>query len=303
MSHNQSAYKKYCSQNKMPLFFNPEFLDALQLNWGVKKINSTNGEEYFFVYQVEKKWNFKIIRNPVITPYFGICTTFDCNKIIRFNLEEIESLLPKCDELHLLFLPNISIEGNKSDVHVQKSHTSILDLKTNKNYYDQYKPALKRQIKKAQKNISIVESQDFELFYTLHTKTFLKQDTKPSVSFDKMKEVWIALQKCNSGKIFLAQDEMQNIHAAVILAYDCNMSYYLAGGTDAKFYGSGAMSLLMNSLIQWSENIGLTYFDFEGSALQNIQRYFDNFSPIKCIQQSVFHQKSYWLKTLKKIRK
>lgn len=303
MTQYRLAYIKYCNQNKIPLFLNPMFLDAMNLNWDVKKIKSTSGVEYFFIYQIEKKWNFKIIRNPVITPYFGICTTFDCNKIIRFNMEEIESVLPKCDELHLLFLPNICIEGNNSDVYIQKSHTSILDLKTNKNFYDLYKPALKRQIKKAQKNISIVESQDFELFYLLHTKTFLKQGQKPKVPKDKMKEVWVALQNCNSGKIFLAQDENQNVHAAVILAYDSNMSYYLAGGTDAQYYGSGAMSLLMNSLIQWTEKIGLSYFDFEGSALQNIQQYFDNFSPIKCLQHSIFHQKSYWLKTLKELRK
>lgn len=303
MSQIKSAYIKYCNQNKIPLFLKPEFLDALKLNWDVKKIKSTNREEYFFVYQEEKKWNFKIIRNPVITPYFGICADFDRNKIIKFDIEDIVSALPKCDEFHLLFLPNISIEGNMSDVHIQKSHTSILDLKTNKNYYDQYKPALKRQIKKAQKNISIVESQDFETFYTLHTKTFLKHGSKPKLSFYKMKKVWDALQNCKSGKIFLAQDEMQNVHAAVILAYDSNMSYYLAGGTDAKFYGSGAMSLLMNSLIQWTEEKGLTYFDFEGSSLQNIQRFFDNFRPIKCLQQNIFYQKSFWLKTLKNLRK
>ena len=61
------------------------------------------------------------------------------------------------------------------------------------------------------------------------------------------------------------------------LCYDDQNAYYLAGGTDAKFYGSGSMSLLLWKAIQESIVLHKKVFDFEGSMVNNVNKFFKNF--------------------------
>ena len=63
------------------------------------------------------------------------------------------------------------------------------------------------------------------------------------------------------------------------MTYDNDTAYYLAGGTDPNFYGSGAMSSLMWHAIQTAIGMKKKVFDFEGSMLPSVDRFFKNFSP------------------------
>lgn len=65
--------------------------------------------------------------------------------------------------------------------------------------------------------------------------------------------------------------------ASVFCVYDRNSAYYLAGGFDSerKHHGAGAMA--MWEAIKFAKNLGLRFFDFEGSMSPQIEKYFRGF--------------------------
>ena len=73
-----------------------------------------------------------------------------------------------------------------------------------------------------------------------------------------------------------ARDGNGKLHAVGYFIGDKNTVYYLAGGGDSNLRNSGAMSLLMWHAIK---KVSLTskIFDFEGSMIEPIERFFRSF--------------------------
>ncbi len=276
----KDTYKQFCLTNEVPLFFQPFWLDTCQHPWHVC-FAEMEGHQAYFVYTLEKKLGHTFIRNPHLTPYTGFLF---CQKPTAVGMQEklihlLMKQLPKYDvldiDLPLAVHTNISIPS----VSVSHRRTNLIALDDDDIVYNKFKPALKRQIKKATSKLTIYEDDNLELFYSLHQKTFLKQQTQPRIPFDVCEQYWNTCKKHDCGKLFFIRDTDQQIHAGVWMTYDSDTAYYLAGGTDAIFYGSGAMSGLIWHAIQTAIIMHKKTFDFEGSMLPAVDRFFKNFSP------------------------
>ncbi|MGN6380749.1 MAG: GNAT family N-acetyltransferase [Gaiellales bacterium] len=83
--------------------------------------------------------------------------------------------------------------------------------------------------------------------------------------------------------ILIARDAEGRVHAGAYLVHDARYTYYLIGGSDAGLRNSGAMSAVMWAAIELAAARG-TGFDFEGSALRSVERYFRAFGgrPVAC---------------------
>jgi len=79
-------------------------------------------------------------------------------------------------------------------------------------------------------------------------------------------------------RITLATDERGNAHAVNFLVFDDRSAHYLLGGTDPSYRGSGAASLLVWDAIQFAAQHS-KLFDFEGSMVEGIARFFRGFGP------------------------
>ena len=77
-------------------------------------------------------------------------------------------------------------------------------------------------------------------------------------------------------QLFFAQDKNGNIHAAIYVVLDSNCAYYLLGGGDPALRSSGAHSLLVWEAIRYASQF-VDQFDFEGSMVQSIERFFRSF--------------------------
>jgi hypothetical protein len=182
-----------------------------------------------------------------------------------------------------------------------KKHTNILELTSRDGVYNQLKPSLKRQIKK-HPLLSIYEADDIGTFYNLHTKTFEKLNSKPNIPITAFESAWLTCKLHACGRLFFIKDEEENIHAALFMVYDQTTSYYLAGGTDSSFYGSGAMSKLMWHAIEQSILLGKQYFDFEGSMIPSIDRFFKNYNPTEINYLNASKEESLIFKIYKKLK-
>jgi lipid II:glycine glycyltransferase (peptidoglycan interpeptide bridge formation enzyme) len=65
--------------------------------------------------------------------------------------------------------------------------------------------------------------------------------------------------------------------AAAFCIYDRKKVYYLLGGYDNSNKHQGAGALAVDAAIEHSKNLGIKVFDFEGSMLPEVERYFRGF--------------------------
>ena len=77
-------------------------------------------------------------------------------------------------------------------------------------------------------------------------------------------------------KILIAEDPNGRHHAGVYLVWDANSAYYLMGGSDPELRSSGATSLCMWEALRFAATV-TQRFDFEGSMIEPIERYFRAF--------------------------
>lgn len=278
--NQKSSYRRYCAQHKVPLFFQPEWLDAAGMAWDVV-FAQKNGFDAWWIYHSYVKFGIRFIRNPHLTPYTGLLLP-DNNTpeaVLGALITDLLQQLPTAGVLQI-DLP-VTVAGLQpiDGLSIRLRHTNLLDIQDANAAYAGFKPALKRQIKKAERNLVIEERDDIEQFYRLYQLSFEKQQQHPAIPFEAMAAYWTCCKTHHSGRLFFIRDDSMAVHAALWLAYDDEQAYYLAGGTDHHFYGSGAMSYLMWHAIRESISMGKKRFDFEGSMRLPVDRFFKNFSP------------------------
>lgn len=278
----KESYIQYCQFNEVPLFFQPYWLDNADYSWDVC-FSETDSYHAYFIYFIEKKWFHTFIRNPHLTPYSGLlcCEDNIPEAIKKVLIESLVAQLPSFDVCAIDLFWQLHLPSKLTNVDVFVRRTNLLPLQDPLAIYQQFKPSLKRQIKKAERALTIFEEDDINLFYALHQKTFVKQHKQVQIPLSVYQRYWECCKKHNCGNLLFIKDSDDHIHATLFLVYDNSISYYLAGGTDASFYGSGAMSLLMWHAIQRSKDLGKKTFDFEGSMLPNVNAFFSTFSPIE----------------------
>ena len=108
----------------------------------------------------------------------------------------------------------------------------------------------------------------------------------------------------NSRKIFIAEDDSGRRHAGIYLVWDAKSAYYLMGGGDPNLRNSGATSLCMWEAIKFAATV-TDQFDFEGSMIEPVERFFRAFGAVQTPYFSVSKISSAVLQTavfLKEVR-
>lgn len=85
-----------------------------------------------------------------------------------------------------------------------------------------------------------------------------------------------AASKRGCGAVLAACDPAGRVHAAMLLVWDERRCYYLQGGGDPALRNSGAHSLLVWEAIQRAASKS-RLFDFEGSMVESVERFFRAF--------------------------
>ena len=137
---------------------------------------------------------------------------------------------------------------------------------------------IKSDIKKARDRHQLKVHSDYgiEIFLDINEMSFKRQGK----SFPHSRELVRNLDKqCvarNCRKMFFAEDPQGRVHAAVYIVWDENTAYYLMSGADPELRNSGATSLLVWSAIEFSSTVSKS-FDFEGSMIESVERFFRGF--------------------------
>lgn len=130
-------------------------------------------------------------------------------------------------------------------------------------------------IKKAKKDGVVIEKvSDYAIVKKLVLNTYSRTNVKKNdVMLDK-----ILFEFANSNNSFSFVAFLNgNPISAVFCIFDKQKAYYLLGGYDNQKKHSGAGALALWSAIQHSQNMGLKVFDFEGSMIKPIEKFFRGF--------------------------
>lgn len=143
-------------------------------------------------------------------------------------------------------------------------------------------PNIRRNITKAKEKhrITIRKGIPTDDFLRVHCQTFERQQLSVPGNTEILERLIAECRERGQGDLWGGYDETGRLHAAVFVVWQESCAYYLAGGANPDLRDSGAHSLaLWESICHLS---GKTrQFDFEGSMLAGVERFFREFGAIQ----------------------
>jgi lipid II:glycine glycyltransferase (peptidoglycan interpeptide bridge formation enzyme) len=289
MTPTQQKYKTYCQQETtIPVFLTYDwlFLAAGENTWDVVLVEK--GGELFAAlpYIIVKKWGFRIVYMPSLTPYLGSWIKYPEGqkegKRLSYEKEimnELISGLPEFSSFHQHFLPQVTNalpfhwNGFKHTI----GYTYVLDDLTDLDaVFKGFQQNIRRQIRKAEKTVQVHESDNMKRLYEIKQAAYDENKAHLSITEPYVTSLYAYSVENNCGKLFEAKDPAGNTHAMMFIVWDKQCCYYLFGASRPKFKNSGAMSLLMWRSIEFAASKKLA-FNFEGSMVESVERFFRNF--------------------------
>ena len=135
---------------------------------------------------------------------------------------------------------------------------------------------VRREIRKARKRLDVVEDLGVDRFYHVLSKTYARQGLPAPRSLAELERLDEACARRRAGAILFARDDAGQVHAGVWVVWDRQSAYYMLAGADPDLRNSGASSLLVWEAIARAREHA-DAFDFHGSMLQPIERFFRAF--------------------------
>ncbi|MBE5034740.1 GNAT family N-acetyltransferase [Gallibacter intestinalis] len=139
-----------------------------------------------------------------------------------------------------------------------------------------FKENIRTDIRKAEKKVKVVESENIDILIKMLNETFKRQNRKSPYDENIIKKLDTFLKKEKACKLLYAIDDDENIHAATYFVYDEKRCYYLMSGGDPLYRNSGATALLVWEGIKFASKHS-ELFDFEGSMIEDIERFVRGF--------------------------
>lgn len=292
-SLNKSRYMDLCKKEPgIPIFSQHWWLDTVgeDGNWNVALVEEKGEIIASMPYYCKKKFAFNLITMPRLTQKMGIWIKYPHNQQYASKLsyekklvDQIIEQLPSYD----MFIQNFHYTYDnwlpfywKGFQQTTKYTYVIEDLSNCETIYRNFRANVKRNINKAQKTLKVYTENDIQKFYEINKKTFERQNMSSPYSIELISKIDLSCERMECRKIFFAEDELRRVHAAIYIVWDKQCAYYLMGGADPALRNSGAMSLLMWEAIKFVSAF-VSRFDFEGSMIERIERFFKSFGSVQ----------------------
>lgn len=266
--------------DQLPVFFKPWWIEAVHPgNWNVAILCEQGELKAAWPYTLEKKAIFTIIRNPLLTPYFGPLWLGSGAPEAGWT-EQLRQQLPKADFLQWSTLPGVQLSFPPEVRHLQqrRKRTFCIDLSQAKEaIWANIHPKRKNDIRKAQEELQISSGfMEISEFARWHSASFSGKGKKYPYHPAFLQKLADVAAANKASKAYTAKDRQGRIAGQVWTVYDRDTMYYLLSAAPEQAH-RGAIALLIWETIQEARAAGLRYFDFEGSMDEGIAFYFRRF--------------------------
>ena len=222
---------------------------------------------------------------PKLTPYLGPWLRPSSAKLANYLAEQKELMtelidaLPRFDIFRQCCAPEITYwlpffwRGFRQTTRYTYRLSNLTDLTT---IWAGFRPNIRLEIRKAERTLAIRDDLDLDRFLRVWEQTFVRQNSKLPVSKEQCYRIEDACTKRGCRTIFFAEDAQGKVHAATYLVWNNRCTYYLMAGGDPELRTSGAGSLVMWEAIKFAAKLS-EHFDFEGSMIEPVERFFRAF--------------------------
>jgi hypothetical protein len=269
------------------LFCQPWWLDAVVPDAWDEVVLEKNGEFLARMpYAIRRKRGKTKIFMPSLTQTLG--PTLRPSKAKRFKrlseqkklMTELIEQLPPFDRFQQNFHYSITnwLPFYWKGFHQTTRYTYVLDdLSDPESLFKDFRENIRGDIRKASKQGVVVRDDlGMDAFLELHEATFDRQKMEMPYSQAFVRRLDEACVANDARKMLFAVDASNRIHAAAYIVWDRESAYYLMAGTDPSLRNTGATSLVLWEAIRFAATV-TKKFDFEGSMLEPVERYFRAF--------------------------
>ena len=139
----------------------------------------------------------------------------------------------------------------------------------------------RRNLKKAEEqSVTVRRGVGIDEFLKIQSLTFERQKKRNTQSSAVLRRIIEATRERGQGDIFGGYDKEGNLHATAFIVWQNSSAYYIAGGGDPSLRSSGAHTLVLWEAIKYVSRYTDT-FDFEGSMISGVERFFREFGAVQ----------------------
>lgn len=290
---NKEKYREFCKKyTDIPIFSKDWWLDTVcgYDNWDVVVIEKGGNIFATMPYVKTKRLKITSIHHPILTQTMGIYFNYPLKqkyyKKLSFEKEMIEKIvkqLPKFDRFSQSFNYKVTnlLPFHWTGFNIKVNYTYVIEDITIEDLEKTLETDIRRRRRKANDaGVKVVVSDDIKKFYELNKMTFIRQNKEMPYSFDFIENLYKNCKNNNACKMFFAEDKDGVVIAGNFLIYDEQTVYYLMGGIDPNNKDLGGMDVVQFESIKFALDSGRK-FDFEGSMIESIEKYFRSFGAIQ----------------------
>lgn len=304
----KEIYRQWAAKHPLPLFHRPEWLDAV-CQWEAVVYQKGTDVWGLWPLPIVEQAGLKRITQPYLTPYLGPVIFYPEGQKTASSIShekqvlgELIALLPDYASLDIKCTTALTngLPFYWAGLNQTTRYTYILNgLTDNETTFADFKDNVRREVRKAEKQLTISVASSINALFELKKASYQHKKQNLPFGLPFVEGTYHTIDTNNWGQIFEAHDEQNHLHASILLVWDHETMYYLLGAADPRYNNSGAMSLLLWQGIQLATEKGLA-FNFEGSMIPAIERFFSAFGGTLTPYHHITHERSKLLK-LKKL--
>lgn len=307
----KDRYRKLCkNESTIPIFSRDWWLDAVcGDDWDVCLVEESGKIAASMPYHIKNRYGFTLLAQPILTQTLGPWLRPSEAKYSNRLGQEKDLLTALINQLpnfarfqqnwHYVntnWLP-FYWQGFQQTTKYTYRLPYLMDLDA---IWSNFRQNIRSDIRKATNRFNLKVRNDVSIneFLDLNAQTFQRQGIQLPYTRDFIRHLDEVCLKNNARQIFIAEDDQGKRHAGVYIIWDEQSAYYLMGGSDPELRTSGATSLCMWEAIQFASTKTKS-FDFEGSMIEPVERFFRAFGAIQTPYFTVSKTKSRALKTFR----
>jgi hypothetical protein len=242
-----------------------------------------------FYFMKTRKYGFTFLKLPPYTPHCGLFFTSDSKNKSSVNSFSKEVITEVCNyissqksALTVLAFPSDIIDfqpfiWNKYKVVPNYTYRislqrSLEDIKAD--FDPKNRNAINKALKEeVQLTLNTMSGKDLFSFFSQSLST-----TDANIYENELKNVFTKFSD-PSNSFSVEARKNNELLGVVFCAYDKNNCYYLLGGVNKSSGIQGVNNLLVQRSIERAKELGCETFDFEGSMLKGVEKFFRSFGP------------------------
>jgi hypothetical protein len=268
------------------IFQQPWWLDAVAPGrWDEATVERDGRVVARLPYVVRGRRRLRVLTMPPLTQTLGPWVERSDAQPARALSEEhqllaaLESALPAAHAFVQHFSPTMlnALPFHWAGYRLELQYTYRLEgLGSEEALWDGLRGSIRREIRKARRRVEVRDDLPLDSFHAIWAKTFARQGLPAPVSLAELERLDAACAARGVRAMLSGRDDAGRVHAVSYVVWDEHAAFYLIGGGDPELRTSGVSSLLMWESIMRAREM-TDVFDFEGSMLRPVERFFRGF--------------------------